>query len=65
MTRELIALAVTRQSDGCITVHTDAAVKLGATQEEVAEALGVKFKLFRRQSSMQDRHINPHEKEIP
>ncbi|MFJ7566202.1 carboxymuconolactone decarboxylase family protein [Herminiimonas sp. NPDC097707] len=42
-TRELIALAVavTRQCDGCITVHTDAAAKLGATQEEIAEALGV------------------------
>jgi AhpD family alkylhydroperoxidase len=41
--RELIALAVavTRQCDGCIAVHTDAAVKHGATREEVAEALGV------------------------
>jgi AhpD family alkylhydroperoxidase len=42
-TRELIALAVavTRQCDGCIAVHTDAAIKHGATREEVAEALGV------------------------
>lgn len=42
-TRELIALAVavTRQCDGCITVHTDAAIKRGASREEVAEALGV------------------------
>ena len=42
-TRELIALAVavTRQCDGCITVHTDAAIKHGATREEVMEALGV------------------------
>lgn len=42
-TRELIALgvAVTRQCDGCIIVHTDAAVKHGATREEIAEALGV------------------------
>lgn len=42
-TRELIALAVavTRQCDGCIAVHTDAAIKYGATREEVAEALGV------------------------
>ncbi|MGH8460051.1 MAG: carboxymuconolactone decarboxylase family protein [Stenotrophobium sp.] len=42
-TRELIALAVavTRQCDGCITVHTDAAVKHGATREEIVEALGV------------------------
>ena len=42
-TRELIALAVaiTRQCDGCIAVHTDAAVKHGATREEITEALGV------------------------
>lgn len=42
-TRELIALAVavTRQCDGCIAVHTDAALKQGATREEIAEALGV------------------------
>ena len=41
--RELIALAVavTRQCDGCITIHTDAALKQGATKEEIAEALGV------------------------
>lgn len=42
-TRELIALAVavTRQCDGCITIHTDAALKRGATREEIIEALGV------------------------
>ena len=42
-TRELIALAVavTRQCDGCITIHTDAAIKHGATREEIVEALGV------------------------
>jgi AhpD family alkylhydroperoxidase len=42
-TRELIALAVavTRQCDGCITVHTDAAIEHGATREEIVEALGV------------------------
>lgn len=42
-TRELIALAVsvTTRCDGCITVHTAEAVKLGATKNEVAEALGV------------------------
>ena len=42
-TRELIAVAVsiTLRCDGCITVHTDNARKLGATQEEVAEALDV------------------------
>jgi AhpD family alkylhydroperoxidase len=42
-TRELIALAVavTRQCDGCITIHTAAAIKHGATREEIVEALGV------------------------
>nr|WP_213979487.1 carboxymuconolactone decarboxylase family protein [Sphingomonas sp. dw_22] len=42
-TRELIALAVaiSLRCDGCITVHTDAARKLGVTREEIAEALGV------------------------
>ena len=42
-TRELIALAVaiTLRCDGCITVHTDVARNLGATKEEIAEALGV------------------------
>ena len=42
-TRELIALAVAvaLRCDGCITVHTDAALKQGASEEEIAEALGV------------------------
>ncbi len=42
-TRELIALAVavTLRCDGCITVHTDAAIKNGGSREEIAEALGV------------------------
>lgn len=42
-TRELIALAVavSLRCDGCITVHAEAARKLGVTQEEIAEALGV------------------------
>ena len=41
-TRELIALAVaiSLRCDGCITVHAEAARKLGATKEEIAEALG-------------------------
>jgi AhpD family alkylhydroperoxidase len=41
--RELIALAVavTLRCDGCIAVHTEAAIKHGATKEEIAEALGV------------------------
>lgn len=41
--RELIALAVavTLRCDGCITVHTAEAKSLGATEGELAEALGV------------------------
>ena len=42
-TRELIALAVavTLRCDGGITVHTESAIKNGATREEIVEALGV------------------------
>jgi AhpD family alkylhydroperoxidase len=41
--RELIALAVSvsLRCDGCINAHTDAAVKAGATKEELVEALSV------------------------
>jgi len=46
-TRELIAIAiaVTTRCDGCIGVHTDRAIRAGATREEVAEALGVAIAL--------------------
>jgi AhpD family alkylhydroperoxidase len=42
-TRELIALAVavTARCDGCIAVHSEAAIRHGASREEIAEALGV------------------------
>lgn len=42
-TRELIAMAVavTTRCDGCIAAHADEARKLGATEQELAEALGV------------------------
>ena len=42
-TRELISLAVavTTRCDGCIAVHSQQAVKHGASREEIAEALGV------------------------
>jgi AhpD family alkylhydroperoxidase len=42
-TKELIALAiaVAKQCDGCIAYHAKAAAHHGATEEEVAEALGV------------------------
>ena len=43
MTRQLLSLAVavTTRCDGCIVFHTDAALKAGATKEEISEALGV------------------------
>jgi AhpD family alkylhydroperoxidase len=42
-TKELIALAIaiTRECDGCIVAHARGAVRLGATTEEVAEMIGV------------------------
>jgi AhpD family alkylhydroperoxidase len=41
--RQLIclAVAVTERCDGCIVIHSDAALKAGATREEISEALGV------------------------
>lgn len=41
--RELIciAVAVTTRCDGCIANHAKKAAELGATREEIAEALGV------------------------
>ena len=34
-------MAITLRCDGCIAVHTAAAKKLGASKDEIAEALGV------------------------
>lgn len=41
--RELmsIAVGVALRCDGCIAVHTDAAIRHGATKEEIAEACNV------------------------
>lgn len=46
-TRELIALAVavTTRCDGCISSHAAAARQAGASQQEVAEALGTAIAL--------------------
>ncbi len=46
-TREFIALAVaiTTHCEGCINAHVEAALKAGATKEEIAEALGVAIAL--------------------
>lgn len=43
LTKELIALAiaVTRECDGCIAAHARGAAQQGATAEAVAEAIGV------------------------
>jgi AhpD family alkylhydroperoxidase len=42
-TKELIALAIgiASRCDGCIGFHTAAALRLGATREEVLETIGV------------------------
>ncbi len=44
-TKELIALAiaVSKECDGCIAAHAHAAVQLGTTPAEAAEAIGVAF----------------------
>lgn len=44
-TKELIALAiaVSKECDGCIAAHAHAAVRHGATPVEAAEAIGVAF----------------------
>jgi AhpD family alkylhydroperoxidase len=41
--KELIALAiaVTKECDGCVAAHARSAVRRGVTAEEVAEAMGV------------------------
>ncbi|WP_420234244.1 carboxymuconolactone decarboxylase family protein [Pseudomonas sp. ABY48] len=46
-TRELIsiAVAITTRCDGCIGVHTDAAIKAGATREEIAATLATAVSL--------------------
>lgn len=36
-----LAVAVTTRCDGCIAVHTKAALQHGATREEIIDALGV------------------------
>ena len=42
-TKELMALAVgiAARCDGCIGFHTEAAVKYGATRDEIVETIGV------------------------
>ncbi len=42
-TKELIAvaIAITRECDGCIVAHTRGALRQGVTRQELAEAIGV------------------------
>ncbi len=42
-TKELMALAIgiAARCDGCIGFHTEAAIRYGATREEVVETIGV------------------------
>lgn len=42
-TKELISLAIgiADRCDGCIGFHTEACIKLGATEEEILETIGV------------------------
>ncbi|WP_408641892.1 carboxymuconolactone decarboxylase family protein [Saccharopolyspora oryzae] len=44
-TKELVALAiaVSKECDGCIAAHAHAAVQRGATPPEAAEVIGVAF----------------------
>lgn len=46
-TKELIALAlgVAAHCDGCLAYHTRSLVRLGATRQEVAEAVGVAIQM--------------------
>lgn len=46
-TRELIAIAVavTTRCDGCISSHVSAAIRAGATEAEIADALGTAIAL--------------------
>lgn len=58
-TRELIALAVavTTRCDGCIAFHTAEAVKLGVSDEEMAEALGVAINLNAGAAMVYSTHV--------
>ncbi|MFS2179487.1 carboxymuconolactone decarboxylase family protein [Rhizobium pisi] len=57
--RELIALAVavTTRCDGCIAAHSAEAVKLGISDEEIAEALGVAITLNAGAAMVYSSHV--------
>jgi len=57
--RELIALAVavTTRCDGCIAHHASQAVKLGISDDEIAEALGVAIDLNAGAAMVYSAHV--------
>ncbi len=57
--RELIALAVavTTRCDGCIAFHSAEAVKLGVSDDDIAEALGVAINLHTGASLVYSTHV--------
>jgi AhpD family alkylhydroperoxidase len=57
--RELIALAVavTTRCDGCIAFHASQAVKLGVSDDEIAEALGVAIELNAGAAMVYSAHV--------
>lgn len=57
--RELIALAVavTTRCDGCIAFHSAEAVKLGVSDEEISEALGVAINLNAGAAMVYSSHV--------
>jgi len=58
-TKELLALAigVATHCDGCIAFHTQAALKAGATREEIMETLGVTILMGGGPSLMYATHV--------
>jgi AhpD family alkylhydroperoxidase len=58
-TRELIALAVavTTRCDGCIAYHASQAVKLGVSDDAIAEALGVAIDLNAGAAMVYSAHV--------
>ena len=58
-TRELIALAVaaTTRCDGCIAIHAEAAVKVGASRDELLETLAMAIALNAGAATVYSSHI--------
>uniref|UniRef100_UPI001330AE4B carboxymuconolactone decarboxylase family protein n=1 Tax=Klebsiella pneumoniae TaxID=573 RepID=UPI001330AE4B len=58
-TQELISLAVavTTRCDGCISIHSQAALKAGASREEIAAALAVAVSLNAGAAEVYSSHV--------